>query len=191
LSEIIRKIIFTEKETSIISKFILENEDRIKSLGTSDYGGASKNSLTGTFRFHNFFNSEIGGLLKDKVLKFLDEQNIEKPLYIQCWANTFRENEGIALHKHANFSEEFLCANIFIDGDESIGTTYVIDNKNCNMKNTKGEIHLFNSQLPHFVEKNKNKNVRISIAMDIHQRKSFPSDSVNGVENKVRYYHHI
>ena len=191
MSEIIRKIIFTEKETSIISKFILENEDRIKSLGTSDYGGESKNSLTGTFRFHNFFNSEIGGILKDKVLKFLDEQNIEKPLYIQCWANTFRENEGIALHKHANFSEEFLCANIFIDGDESIGTTYVIDNKNCNMKNTKGEIHLFNSQLPHFVEKNKNKNVRISIAMDIHQRKSFPSDSVNGVENKVRYYHHI
>ena len=71
MSEIIRKIIFTEKETSIISKFILENEDRIKSLGKSNYGGASENSLTGTFRFHNFFNLKpITPILSKELMQY-------------------------------------------------------------------------------------------------------------------------
>ena len=124
MDKIISKIIFSKDETYLISKFILENEDKIKSLGQSNYDLASKNSLTGTFRFFNFLNSEVGHLIKEKVFKFLEEQNILKPLYIQCWANTFRKNEGIGTHKHAFGLEEYFCANIFIDGDEDIGTTY-------------------------------------------------------------------
>tara|TARA_R100000951_G_scaffold65214_1_gene55010 strand:- start:4014 stop:4601 length:588 start_codon:yes stop_codon:yes gene_type:complete len=186
MANIISKIIFTKKEASLISKFILENENTIKSLGQSSYDLTNKNSLTGTFSFFNFLNSEIGDLLKEKVFKFLKEQNIFKPLYIQCWANTFRKNEGIGLHKHAEGLEEYLCANIFIDGDEDIGTTYVIDNNNYYFKNTIGEITLFSSQIPHFVRKNKNDKVRISIAMDIHQNKNTAGD----VENKIRYYYY-
>jgi hypothetical protein len=177
---IVSKIIFTTEEIKTISKFITDNESKIKDLVKS-------NSLTNAFKSYNFLNSEIGDLLKQKILKFLKEQKVEKPLYIQCWSNVFRKNEGIGLHKHADDLDEFLCANIFIDGDENIGTTYIINNKPFNIKNTKGEITLFNSQIPHYVERNKTNNTRISIAMDIHQNKKTATE----IDNKLRYYHYV
>ena len=63
----------------------------------------------------------------------------------------------------------------------------LIDNNHYNIKNKKGEITLFSSQIPHYVEKNKKDNIRISLAMDIHKNKNTAGE----IENKKRYYYHV
>ena len=56
---LINKVIFTPDESETLGNFILEHEDYIKTLGVSDYELTSKNSLTGTFRFYNWFYFSI------------------------------------------------------------------------------------------------------------------------------------
>jgi hypothetical protein len=170
----IKKIIFNKKEIKVIGDYILDNEELIKRLGPSIYPGTAKNSLTGRYNIFNFLNSDIGDILGYKIFNFLNKNNIYKPCSIQCWANTFRHGEGIERHKHqVKDNEMFLCANIFIKGDPNLGTTYIIDGKHVNIKNKPGQIILFNSSLEHYVDKNPKDNIRISLALDIHERTIF------------------
>ena len=163
----VRDIIFNDKELKIIKKFILNKEEYIKNLGEDIYTHTEKNSLTGRYYLYNFLNSEIGPLLRSKIFKFLNGK-ITKPASLQCWANTFRKNEGIRLHHHGD--NKFKCANIFICGDPSIGTFYEIDNKLLKYFNVPGQITLFDSDLKHGVEQNFSDDIRISIALDIHEK---------------------
>jgi len=52
-----------------------------------------------------------------------------------------------------------------------------------NIKNKPGEIMLFNSTLEHYVDKNTKEGIRISIALDIHERIIF--------EDTKRFYNWI
>jgi|TARA_E500000318_G_C3523540_1_gene197420 hypothetical protein len=170
----IKEVIFDKKELKLIADYVLENEKHIKSLGPSIYPGTAKDALTGRYMIFNFLNSPIGDILKYKIFKFLHKNNIHEPCAIQCWANTFRKGEGIKQHRHQVKDHElFLCANIFIKGDPNLGTTYIIDGKHVNVKNKPGEIMLFNSRLEHYVDKNPKDSIRISIALDIHERTIF------------------
>jgi hypothetical protein len=182
---LINKVIFTPDESETLGNFILEHEDYIKTLGVSDYELTSKNSLTGTFRFYNWFYSDIGPILRDKIFKYFKTLGIPKPLYIQCWANTFRKGEGIGLHKHALKDDDYLCANIFLKGNVDIGTTYIINQEAKKIPNKIGEMTLFSSLTPHYVEKNHEDNIRVSMGLDIH---SSP-DTVYDLHNKKRYYY--
>jgi len=164
----IYKTIFNKKEVKDISNFILDNEERIKKLGPSMYNNGD--SLTGRFYIYNFFNSDIGHLLKKKILPFLEENNINKPASIQCWANVFRKGENIPRHIHGDEDGlKFHVANIFFKGDEKIGTTYILNKDEKVIENRSGEIVLFNSHIPHYVRKNNSSRPRISMALDIHQ----------------------
>jgi len=182
---IIKEVIFNKQELNIISEFILKKEDYIKSLGPSIYNGTSKNSLTGRYKVYNFLNSEIGALLKSKIFKFLLKNKINLPASIQCWANTFRNGEGISLHCHSDPNDytKFKCLNIFIKGDPNIGTYFIINKKPVKHISKPGEIMLFNSDLKHYVPKNLNNDIRISIALDVYERIL--------LKDNVRFYHWI
>jgi hypothetical protein len=178
----IKKTIFNKKEANEISRFILDNEDKIKNLGPSMYNNGD--SLTGRFYIYNFLNSDIGPLLKKKILPFLEENNINKPASIQCWANVFRKGENIQKHIHGNEDGlQFYVANIFLKGDEKIGTTYILEGAEKIIENKVGEIVLFNSHIPHYVRKNSSSRPRISMALDIHQNVL--------IKDLKRFYHWI
>jgi hypothetical protein len=171
----------TKKECKIIKNFILENEEKIKSLGPDEYDLTENNSLTGRFKIYNFMYDLPGEIIIPKFKKLFKIKNINLPVSIQSWANTFRKNEGIKKHKHSDdLNNKFICANLFIYGNENIGTNYILNNKDINYKNNLGEIMFFDSNLEHYVNKNTENNVRITMAFDIYPNRE--------IKDKKRFY---
>lgn len=168
------RTILTEDECQTIGKSILKNENLIKSLGPDLYAGTKSDSLTGRFRYYNFLNDdEIGPILIPKLKKIFKELELKYPISVQCWGNIFRKGEGIKVHKHGPLNESFLCANLFISGPTKPGTTYYLNNQFVNFENKVGEIHVFGSNLYHYVSDNKSEEIRISLALDILPEKSY------------------
>ena len=169
MKEIIHRSIFlTEDECSVISDFILNNEDKIKNMGPDNYGGTRDNSLTGRFYLFNYLNvPEINLILKPKLQNLFNDLNLESEIYVQCWANTYRKGDYIIPHCHGGPSEDYLCANIFLRGFVEPGTTYHTDTGIVDLKNTVGEIVLFDSLTVHGVKAYQHDDIRITLAMDI------------------------
>ncbi len=175
------KILLSQSECNIIKKYILENEDRIKSLGPDLYAGTKENSLTGRYKYFNYlYVEEIGSILIPKLKEIFDGMKLEYPISVQCWANTLRNGEGISVHKHGPNNVRFLCSNLFISGPTKPGTTYYIKNNFVDHENKIGEIHLFDSNLYHYVSNNKTNEIRISMGFDILPKTDDP--------DKIRHY---
>ena len=137
-------------------------------MGPDVYPATSANSLTGRYKYFNFFfDNKFRSIIEPKLKNLCIKLKLQKPHAIQCWANTFRKGEGILWHKHSN-DINFLSANIFIDGDRSIGTSYRIDGREKKFRNRYGQISLFSPTIEHCVFPNNSNRTRISIAMDIH-----------------------
>ena len=161
----------SRNECEIIKSIILSRENDIKSLGPDCYQGTSEDSLTGRYPYFNFFyEKEFRDIFAPKLKKNLKKLNLPEKVIIQCWANTFRDDEGIAWHNHNPGLKEgnFLSANIFISGDRSIGTYYNLNGKIKKFRNQYGQMSIFDSKVMHCVYPNKSKDIRISVAMDIH-----------------------
>jgi len=160
-----------EEECLFLANWILKNEDYIKSLGPDEYGGTNENSLTGRHPYFNYLLvDEINEIIAPALKSALNKINYPAPVYVQCWANTFRTGDGIGLHKHAAYNEEnFICGNLFLTGPTQPGTTYLIDNELKNIENSPGTLTLFDCHDIHGVGRNQFENIRISMAFDIHQ----------------------
>ena len=170
MDEIKHRFIFlTEDECLEISNLILENEEQIKGLGPDCYGGTPDNSLTGRYYLFNYLNvPEINAILKPKLQNLFDELGLTSEIYVQCWANTFRRGDYIKPHRHSGNGEHFLSANLFLRGCVEPGTTYHIDDGLVDLKNTVGELVLFDSLTVHSVKEYQHDDIRVTLAMDIH-----------------------
>lgn len=172
------KVIFSDKEIETIKNIILEKEDYVKSLGPDVYGGTSDNSLSGRHTIFNWLSiQEVSDILVPKLKYIFIELDWQFPVSVQCWANTFRNGEGIKVHKHRsllNPDPPFYCANIFISGNTKPGTTYYeegltyINAKSETIENKPGKIMIFTSEIYHGVVPNENEDIRISMAMDFY-----------------------
>lgn len=174
---LLEKKILSNQELEIIRDTILSKEDYVKSLGPDVYGGTSENSLSGRHTIFNWLNEkEIGNILIPKLRDVFTELQWEFPVSVQCWANTFRKDEGIKIHKHRSFlstQPPFFCANIFISGNTKPGTTYFdgftfINAPSINIENEPGKIMVFTSEIFHGVEPNPFDETRISMALDFY-----------------------
>ena len=160
--------LLNEDECTKIKDFILNNEQKIKTLGPDIYPGTGEDSLTGRYSVYNYMYDLPGKIILPKFKKIFTENNLMFPISIQSWANTYRKNEGINIHHHAGNFEKFICANLFIDGEEDIGTNFIINNEDINIKSKKGEIIFFDSLLDHYAKKNTSNSIRITMAFDIY-----------------------
>ena len=152
------------EECDVIYNRILETEEFVKSLGEDIHNGTAENSLTGRHWCHNYlYDKVIADILLPKFRVVLGRKR-----YIQCWANTFRKGDYIDPHRHAGESEEFLSANIFLKGRVEPGTTYHTDTGLVDLKNTVGELVLFDSSTVHSVKEYQYDDIRVTLAMDIH-----------------------
>ena len=157
-SLIIKKFL-TKEESKIISRFILETEDYVKSIGPDNYNGTSDDSLTGRYWCYNYLHDMPGEILIPKI------KNIFGKCLVQCWANTFRKNEGIETHIHgpSKDSKNIICGNLFLSGP-TYGTYY----KDKSIESEVGTLILFSLDHPHGVLPNPTECVRVSMAFDIY-----------------------
>ena len=122
-------------------------------MGPDHYDGTRDNSLTGRFYLFNYLNvPEINLILKPKLQNLFNDLDLESEIYVQCWANTYRRDDYINPHCHGESDENYLCANIFLRGFVEPGTTDYTDSGIVDLKNTVGEIVLFNSLTVHGVK---------------------------------------
>jgi hypothetical protein len=169
-------------ECKVIRKFILEQEPKLKQLGPDIYPGTPENSLTGRWRYYNLLDfDEIRNLFIPRLEKIFDQLNYKRPITVQCWANVFRKNEYIERHHHGL---GFYSSHLFISGDESLGTTYIINGEHYNFPNIPGSLCIFSSELEHYSVRNIHEDrERITIAMDI-----FPGELRKCEEESYHYY---
>jgi len=156
---IISEKIISDRDCLILKDYILNKETYFKSLGEDSYLGTSDNSLTGRWKYYNLIEDEtVNQIILDPIKQFLSKHNI-LPTYCQCWANIFRNKEGIKLHQHGNFGWS---ANLFIFGNPCPGTFY----ENIgSIPNEPGVFTFFNSSIFHGVDEI-NYDLRISFGFD-------------------------
>ena len=157
--------LLTQEESELIAKTIIATEGDVKKLGDDRYGGTSEDSLTGRYYCYNYLNNEIiGPIIKPKLKKIVG------PCIVQCWANIFRKGEGIGEHEHLDKREndpaQFASANIFIQGDKSIGTHY----QGLHHESKVGQLSIFPPDMRHHVSENTTDEIRVSIAMDLWEK---------------------
>jgi hypothetical protein len=153
----------TQIECDTIVNEILSLEDAVKRLGPDIYVGTSEDSLTGRYAVFNYLNiRSINTIICPKL------KEIFGPCVVQCWANIFRQGEGIDEHRHISdkSTNTVLTAsgNIFLYGDPTTGTYY----ESVKHDNKVGELSLFPSDMLHGVPKNITGDMRISMAIDVH-----------------------
>ncbi len=164
---------FTEEECDIIRDTILELEPSV--LAIPDSVRTPYPGLTAKFGSYNWLPILVGnGIdIQTKVYSMPEMQQHDQ-LHIDCWANVFRQGEGIQMHCHAGGGEgewdeadnEFYNSHIFISGRTETGTYYQHLNKN--LESVRGQIHLFDCMKMHRVVSNIYQEPRISLAMDLH-----------------------
>ena len=173
----------TQEECDTIVNKILSLEDTVKKLGPDIYPGTSEDSLTGRYNVFNYLNvPEINTILEPKLKKLLG------PCVLKCWANIFRQGEGIGGHTHfvdydhAYIERHGATGNIFLYGDPTTGTYYSFPELgllNVKYDNKVGELSLFTPTLCHGVYKNTTGDMRISMAIDV--TRNLTEDKINSL----------
>ena len=160
----------TETEADAIYDRVLVKEPEWMALGPHDYAGVKGDKLTGRFKYYNGLDDElIGSILVPKLRTMFGRNR-----WVQCWFNTFREGDCITKHIHNDPSKphharpkSFTCGNLFLGGDEATGTIY----DGINYDNKKGRLLIFRDDIPHWSEPYTGKDVRITMACDVHDHK--------------------
>ena len=153
----------TQEECDTIVREILSLENVVKRLGPDIYTGTSEDSLTGRYHCFNYLTiNSINTIICPKL------KEIFGPCVVQCWANIFRQGEGILEHKH-NYDKDYnptsmTSGNIFLYGDPTTGTYY----EDVKHDNKVGELSIFPSDMLHGVPKNTTGDIRISMAIDVY-----------------------
>ena len=173
----------TTKKINILnlSSFLKRKEkDILKLKNEGDGYTGLTNHTTSRHKKYNVFsfkNKEIDKLKKE-IIKlhnaFLKKLNLElvKSLYIKGWYNVMVKNEYIKPHAHAWQSDSYLGGHFCVDCTNT--STYYINpiNQLCEpvtykSKNKPGRLTLFQNFIPHYTDKHKGNNKRITIAFDL------------------------
>jgi len=189
--------ILSEKESDWLYNYIIDNEDKVKGMGEGKYDGTVDDAITGRFMIHNYMYGPCGDLLIPKLYPIFKELKLQYPISIQCWANIFREGEGIEEHMHGG---GFISGHIFLGGDKDVGTWYqpmikIIHDYDWNDSpfkpyveqsvklnpddrpkqfvktiNEKGALVLFPSEMYHHAPPNTSKKKRVTLALNIEPK---------------------
>tara|TARA_Y100000996_G_scaffold336236_1_gene272799 strand:+ start:296 stop:943 length:648 start_codon:yes stop_codon:yes gene_type:complete len=151
--------------------------------------GLGDSSLTSRFRYFNLLQLEETKFLKDIIRKkhddFLNtlEYEVGDNYYVQCWANVMRRGEQIKSHSHGIDNYCYLSGNICVH-TENTNTHYISPYyiNEFSSKNELGKITLFPSWLKHYTDE-VNTDLRVTIAFDIIQEKSFNVDVIDDMKN--------
>jgi len=164
-----------------LSKYLLDKEKDILKLKISNDGYTGLKNHTTTrhkeYNVFNFKNKEIDKLKKQIIEthnKFIDALGLELPkvLYGKCWYNVMKKDEFIKTHAHGWDQDTYLGGHFCVQCDNT--STYYInpinqinEPKAYQSKNEKGKLTLFQNFIPHYTDKHKGDEKRITIAFDL------------------------
>jgi len=169
---------FSSDECKECIDYINKKEKYLKKLSIKHEETYGKNRITtNLYNHYNFFidNKKYIIRLEEKINSIFKSCN-DYPMFVQSWVNIYKKNEEISWHWHTcgdSFKEySGYTANIFLGGDENIGLTYAIHDKNFpryhyrNIKNKLGYMLIIPNNIWHMV-KNTSPNIRYTIGMTI------------------------
>ena len=158
--------------------FLKKKEKQILKLKKSGDGYTGlKNHTTTRFKNYNLFeykNKELQKLKKTIVKlhnSFLENLNLNsvQSLYVNGWVNIIKKNEFIKPHAHGWNANTYLGGHFCVKCNNT--STYYINpiNQLCNpetyrSKNKVGKLTLFQNFIPHYTDKHKGCDERITIA---------------------------
>jgi hypothetical protein len=171
-----------------LSKFILNKKNKILKLDNTirenkisdGYTGLGKDSTTSRFDKYNVFHWKNKNIDKLKInilnfhKNFLNFFKLKLPneLYIQCWVNIMNKGEKINAHLHSTSPDCYLGGHVCVQVNNT--STYYINPINqinepeiYKSENEIGKITLFQNNIPHYTDKHKFEEKRITIAFDL------------------------
>ena len=173
---------FSNEECEEIKKYAYKKETELKEKAPKE---EYNNSIT-TNNFNKYNLLRDNPIYADRLVSLLKETKcpIEWPIMIQSWVNIYREGDGAGWHYHYGNGFSF---NIFVDGDVSPGTVYLLagkedgldkyDLKIKNFKNKKGYMQIFPSLTYHKVDPVNSE--RITVAGTIHNYSSISANDLS------------
>ena len=175
---------FSNEECEEIKKYAYKKEIELKEKPSTNNDRYNNSITTNKYDQYNFLRDHP--IYADRFAKILKEKGcpIEWPIICQCWVNIYREGDGIGWHKHLGNGYSF---NIFIDGDPSPGTVYLLTGRECGLneyelkgkkfKNKKGYMQIFPSTTYHKVDPVSSE--RISVGGTIHHYRNLSPDELS------------
>lgn len=164
-----------------LSTFLENIEDKILKLKiTGDGYTGLKNHTTTRHNSYNLFtykNKELQKLKKEIINLhncLLEKLKLKpvKSLYVKSWLNIMKKNEFIKPHAHGWNPNTYLGGHFCVKCNNT--STYYINpiNQLCNpetykSKNQVGKLTLFQNYIPHYTDKHKGNDKRITIAFDL------------------------
>ena len=171
---------FNENECKEIISYIDEKQiflqKKYEQRFFKEKNSVYENLSTILYKKYNFFNDNPKYIPRLEKILIENYPKLKYPLFVQCWGNFYRKNQGISWHNHTffdNASTTGLTSNIFIGGDEDIGITYAIHDENIpkynyvNVKNKIGHIQFASNKTYHMVSPNKSDQKRYTLGMTI------------------------
>ena len=169
---------FTLEECDQIAQIIIDHEESVLAIESPEDSNfwTPYTGLTGKYFDYNWLPLLVanGIDIQSKIYSVPELQQYDS-LWIQCWANMFRQGEGIAMHNHADdtvpeeayygSADDFYSTHVFLAGNPQTGTYYKHLNKT--VESVRGQMHLFDPWKEHKVVLNTYATPRISLAMDI------------------------
>lgn len=166
-----------------LSKFLLKIEKEIikKFKSSHDgYTGLGNKSVTSRYKYYNLFNYKNEEIIKLK--KYIIEAHnnllinykllLPNNLWAQCWFNVLRKGEQIKPHIHGTDPNCYLSGHFMVKCQET-NTIFINPQNQINepsiykSNNKEGKMTLFQSCIPHYTDKQIDKEERISIAFDL------------------------
>jgi len=166
-----------------LSKFLLKIEKEIikKFKSSHDgYTGLGNKSVTSRYKYYNLFNYKNEEIIKLKKYiieahnNLLNNYRLPLPnnLWAQCWFNVLRKGEQIKPHIHGTDPDCYLSGHFMVKSQET-NTIFINPQNQINepsiykSNNKEGKMTLFQSCIPHYTDKQIDKEERISIAFDL------------------------
>ena len=114
-------------------------------------------------------------VLKENIYDYskILHEKIPENLWIQMWCNILREKQKIEIHQHSDSETSYLSGNLCLQANNT-KTHYVNPqsyfatfNPDYSSQNIKGNLTLFPSTLPHYTDRVKDKELRVTLAFDV------------------------
>lgn len=176
----IHRNFITLHECDILYNRVLETEERIKSDfpyeayyqdGKSFF--SDSNALGGRASQYNWLDDPV----VDNILQPALRNLFPSGLNVRCWANSYKKNDSLGIHSHYTpdptkpNTENWACTILYCGGPTT-GTWFNFQVskgvfENVCIENNRGDLILFNSDVPHWVEAHQQNGIRVSFAIDV------------------------
>lgn len=178
--------------------FLISQVDVIKKLPAhKETTGLSSDKISTRWDKYNLFNTftnkELDKLKKHVILsysKYCFRCGVSpEKIMMHAWYNVIENGDCIGEHAHEYGTMSYLSGNVYLGGDETSSTRYLIMNRDENlyMTNRDGDFTIFPSYVPHATSVYEGTKPRVSIGINIFPEKFYSVYNENEEHQWMKY----